>query len=99
MTKFKTIQNALASMYSIQSDRSWDEGKAAMALSLRNPEWRSRFEAELVSAFSDASTPWSELLFNDDYEVAETDSEDEAREFAASILWEPTFPGRPLPTR
>lgn len=97
MTRHHIIRNVLSTMYSTQSDRSWQEGEAALARSLRNPEWRSRLEAELVAAFSDPSTPWPELLFNDEYEVAETDTPDEARAFAAKLLWAPTFPNRPLP--
>jgi hypothetical protein len=48
-------------------------------------------------AFSDPKTSWSNLLRNDIWEVYRAESERNAREIAASLLWEPTFPGKPVP--
>lgn len=66
---------------------------------LANDSWRPKFETELARAFASASTSWRELLFNEAYEVVETDSEGEARQIASELLWNETFPTRQLPVQ
>jgi hypothetical protein len=44
---------------------------------------------ELEFAFSDESLSWRQMLLNEDYEVFDASSEDEAREYARRILWTP----------
>ena len=50
---------------------------------------RETLEAELKAAFLEPETSWRRLLCNDDYEVVDLKSEDDAREHAHRILWAP----------
>ncbi|MDT0140812.1 hypothetical protein [Acidovorax sp. PRC11] len=52
---------------------------------------RTKLEVELREAFSRNDVSWRQLLCNDDFEVADIETEDEAREHARKILWEPIF--------
>jgi len=52
---------------------------------------RIKLEAELQAAFSRANFSWRYLLCNDEYEIADLETEDEAREYVRHILWDPLF--------
>jgi len=43
------------------------------------------------SAFDDETLSWKDMLLNEAYEVFDAQSEDEAKEHARRILWEPIF--------
>ena len=57
----------------------------------RSAEIRSRLLPELERAFSDTRVSWRELLCNEDYEVVDVETEDEARAQARRWLWDPLF--------
>src|SRR5688500_7736430 len=61
------------------------------------PQWRAEFVAELRAALADVATPWRNLLFNDSYEVYEFETEQEARDWVVSVLWNTACPGEPVP--
>ena len=84
-------------MFSVGLGLSDDAARELLERALRNESWRFKLEEELLAAFSDVSTPWGELLCNDEYEVVEVDSAEEARQTAAKMLWTVAFPNRPLP--
>lgn len=84
-------------MFSVGLGLSDDAARELLEHALKNKSWRSRLEEELLAAFTDASTTWGELLCNDEYEVVEVDSDEEARQAAAEMLWTVAFPNRPLP--
>jgi len=44
---------------------------------------------ELADAFSDEEVSWKEMLLNDDYEVLDVESEEEAVAFVKRMLWNP----------
>jgi hypothetical protein len=97
MSDYPEIRHALATAFSIQTGLS-DQGAAELfQRMLANPNWRQRLERELREAFSSPATPWRQLLQNDRYEVAEAESDAEAREYVAALLWRPTFPRSPVP--
>lgn len=50
---------------------------------------RREVEKELLEAFEDESVSWKEILLNDECEVMDFDSEDEARAYAKRVLWDP----------
>ena len=54
---------------SVDVGLSDDAKRQMLEKSLANEHWRFFFERELFKAFSDNTTSWSELLFNDIYEV------------------------------
>ncbi len=97
MTNYPEIRKTL-SLCSVDIGLSNDSERTLLKRMLCNIEWRKKFEEEIISAFSDTSTPWTELLFNEEYEVVEADTEKEAREIAAEMLWKAAFPDKPLPS-
>lgn len=44
---------------------------------------------EIETAFADETLSWRQMLSNEGYEVFDTSSEAEAREYARRILWTP----------
>ena len=50
-----------------------------------------KLEAELRVAFSCGDFPWQKMLCNDEYEVIDCETEDEACKNARRLLWEPLF--------
>ena len=99
MSYFPRIRQLLAAAFAVDVGLSEAAQRQLLERSLQNKDWRCLFEAELREAFVSRDTCWSELLYNDKYEVIEVDSETEAREIAATLLWEATFPSVPLPER
>jgi hypothetical protein len=66
--------------------------EAAIALYISGVEMEGTVEEhlhEIAAALESPDVSWRRLLFNDDYEVADLESEEAAREFARRILWEP----------
>ena len=94
---YPEIRTALSTAFSIQTGLSDANAFGLFRRMLENRGWRERFERELLEAFSSPETPWRELLQNDSYEVTEPDSEEEARDLLAELLWRPTFPGKVPP--
>lgn len=97
MSKFERIRQILASAFAVDVGLSEIEQRQLLLRSLSNNQWRVEFQNELLEAFSSHETSWSNLLWNSEYEVIDTESENEARSIAATLLWEPTFPNKPLP--
>jgi hypothetical protein len=98
MERYPEIRRILSIAFSIETGLSDDAASAMLRRALQSSEWRRRFEAELIDAFSSSQTNWSELLFNDDYEVLEADTENQARAHAAALLWKLAFPHTPVPS-
>ncbi len=44
---------------------------------------------ELSEAFGDGSISWRAMLNNDEYEVLDFETEEEARAYVKRILWDP----------
>ena len=94
---YPKIRQILGTIFAVDVGLSDTAQRQMLERSLANEHWRFFFERELLTAFSDTTISWSEMLFNDIFEVYQADSETNARETAASLLWEPTFPGKPVP--
>jgi len=97
MNHFPEIRHTLAAVFAVDIGLSEVARRECLERLLQSAEWKRAFELELREAFAHTDTCWSKLLFNDRYEVVEADSETEARARAADMLWEPTFPGEPIP--
>lgn len=96
MPAYPEIRQALF-LFSVQVGLTDDFAREILERSLQNSEARRKFEEEVSKAFSDATTSWEKLLFNDEYEVYEAETKEQAREMAAEMLWEVVFPDTPLP--
>lgn len=91
MSDFPQIHRVLKTFFNAEDGLSEDAAirmyQRATALSAN----RDAMESELSRAFKDGYVSWKKLLLNDDYEVFDASSEDEAREYARRILWAPIF--------
>lgn len=81
-----SLRNVLSSVFSVQTGLS-DE--SAKAMFLRAVSADPILMKEIVGAFDSEATDWKELLFNDEYEVYEAETSDEARELARELLLDP----------
>jgi hypothetical protein len=97
--RYPKIRQILGTTFAVDVGLSDTAQRQMPERSLANEHCRYFFESELLMAFTDPNTSWSEMLFNDIYQVYQAASEKNAREIAASLLWEPTFPGKPVPER
>ncbi len=98
MNQYPNTQEMLHTVFSSDYAFSTDESKCILMQILSgNPQFALDFKNELIQAFSDRQLSWSDMMLNEQYEVAEFDSEHEARQFAICILWDCVFPDRPPP--
>jgi len=97
MLTYPKLRHVLSCVFAIDVGLSEDAQREMLKRSLANDDWAEQFRSELVDAFSDAETSWTELLVNDQYEVFEPPSEEVARRTAIELLWNPVFPGTPAP--
>lgn len=84
--KVDGLKNILSSVFSVQTGLSND---AAEAMFLRAVAADPLLIAEIRIAFDQKDTNWRELLFNENYEVYETDTNEDARDFARQLLLKP----------
>lgn len=91
MTNFPTIALMLRTAFNVEDGLEEDASirlyQRAAAFGNNMPTLKN----ELQEAFSCRDFSWREMLCNDTYEVVDLDTEDEARQFAHRILWEPLF--------
>lgn len=98
MIQYPKTQRVLENVFSSDYSFSADESKYfLMQILSGNPQFALDFKNELIKAFSDRQLSWSDMMLNEKCEVAEFDSEHEARQHAICILWDCVFPDRPPP--
>jgi hypothetical protein len=91
MRNFPNITHMLKTVFNAEDGLSED---AAIRIYQRTATSSGNLEAlkrELGLAFSDYGLSWKEMLHNDDYEVFDAETENEAREHARKILWVPIY--------
>ncbi|WP_081644709.1 hypothetical protein [Arenimonas oryziterrae] len=91
MHKYPHISSALKTIFNCEDGLSVDVATALYRRNAENSGYISELKAELEAAFSDYSTSWKGALLNDAYEVFDAESEEEARDYAKQILWDPIF--------
>ena len=96
MGRYHTLQNALM-IFSVETGLSDSAARGALEQSLRHTAYRTALQRELEWAVADHALEWAKLVANKSYEVAEPESEADAREIVMRLLWSVAFPGRPLP--
>ncbi|HEX4796825.1 MAG TPA: hypothetical protein VH370_23740 [Humisphaera sp.] len=68
MADYPQIRHVLSAILSTETGLSDEAARLMLLRALKNNDWTHLFEQELAQAFSMPDTPWSNLLFNDDYE-------------------------------
>ncbi len=81
------VRQVLSTIFNRKSGVSISDAK----LRLRRGNWpfSEELKLELELALSDTSRSWKELVCNDSYEVFEAESDEDARDFVITALWEP----------
>lgn len=87
MSDYKSLENLLVSIMSVEVGLSEEREEVALAISLANPAYRHEIKTELERAFQDTSLSWIKLLDNESYCIFPADSEKEARDFIKEKLW------------
>lgn len=91
MTEFPTIAHMLRTAYNAEDGLGEDASIRLYQRAAAFGDNRRKLEAELQAAFAQESLSWRHMLCNDAYEVVDLETEEEAREHARRILWEPLF--------
>lgn len=91
MTDFPTITHMLRTAYNAEDGLSEDASIRLYQRAYAAGDNRAKLVAELREAFSRSDVSWRQMLCNDDFEVVDLETEEEAREHACRILWEPIF--------
>jgi hypothetical protein len=85
------IENILRSIFSVDVGLEEGDAQAALRRVLGDPEQKLIIEQELLSLYRDDSVSWVRLLDNDDYVVYPADSEEDAKQYVTSIIWNKVF--------
>jgi hypothetical protein len=91
MEKYPIVMQMLRTAFNAEDGLSLD---VAVRLYKRAAESSGIIESlrgELKEAFSNPSLSWKALLANQEFEVIDADSEEQARDYAVKILWDPMF--------
>lgn len=91
MAEFPTIVHMLRTAYNAEDGLSEDVSIRLYRRAAASGDNRAKLEAELREAFARDGLSWQRMLCNDEYEVVDLETEDQAREHARRILWEPLF--------
>lgn len=94
MTEFPTITHMLRTAYNVEDGLSEEASIRLYQRAAAFRDNRVKLEAELRAAFTRNELSWRHLLCNNEYEVADLETEEEARDHARRLLWEPLF-GKP----
>jgi len=88
---YPNIAHILRTIFNSEDGLSED---SSIRIYLRTINSSGKFEevkSELISAFSNKNLCWKNALLNDLYEVFDAESEEDARDYARRILWNPVF--------
>ena len=89
MTNYPSIRRVLSTVFNCEDGLSLDVAKSLYARSQASSPNMTEFKRELREALNNPSVSWKHLLCNDDYEVIDAESEEDARKFAVEVLWVP----------
>ncbi|GLQ98670.1 hypothetical protein [Dyella mobilis] len=89
MTDYPNIRRVLSTVFNCEDGLSLDVVKGLYVRSQVSSANAAEFRRELRDALNDPFVSWKHLLCNNDYEVFDAESEEDARRFAVEVLWEP----------
>jgi len=95
MEKYQNIIYMLKNIFVVDLGFPEDMAISLYKESLQSSGKLGDMKQELREAFSDKDVSWKEMLLNDDYEVLDFDTEEEAKEFVERVLWEPITNSKP----
>lgn len=89
MNSFENVVHMLRTVFNVDSGLSEDAAIKIYRRTAQSSGKLERLREELRHGFGDPAVSWRSLLSNEDYEVFDAETEDEARSYALRILWEP----------
>lgn len=89
MNSFENVVHMLKTVFNVDSGLSEDAAIRIYQRTAQSSGKLERIREELGHGLNDPGVSWRTLLLNDDYEVFDAETEDEARAYAVKILWEP----------
>lgn len=89
MNSFENVVHMLKTVFNVDSGLSEDAAIRIYQRTAQSSGKLGRIREELGQGLNDPGVSWRTLLLNDDYEVFDAETEDEARAYAVKILWEP----------
>lgn len=87
--KYENIVHMLKTVFAADFSFPEDMAISLYTESLRKSNKLDEMKDELEEAFSDETLSWKEMLLNDEYEVMDCDTEEEATAYARRVLWDP----------
>jgi hypothetical protein len=87
MKNYPNITHMLKTVFNAEDGLSEDVATRIYRRTATSSGNLAALKGELELAFSDHALSWKEMLLNDDYEVFDAETEDDAREHARRILW------------
>lgn len=87
--KYENIRHMLKTVFVVDFGLPEDVSISIYVESLKSSGKKEEMKNELAEAFGDKNISWRNMLVNDEYEVLEFETEEEARAYVKRVLWEP----------
>ncbi|MEL4168389.1 hypothetical protein [Pseudomonas sp. ZS001] len=87
--KYENIRHMLRTVFSSDFSFSEDMAISIYVRSIESSGKRSEIRQELLEAFNDETLSWRDILVNDEYEVLDFESEEDAKAYVRRVLWDP----------
>lgn len=87
--EYENIRHMLKTVFVADFSLSEDVAVQIYVDSLKSSGKTEEMKIELAEAFEDENISWRNMLVNEEYEVLEFESEEEARAYVKRILWDP----------
>jgi hypothetical protein len=91
MENYPIIVQMLRTAFNAEDGLSQEVAIRLYKRAVESRDLTESLKQELKEAFSNASVSWKSLLLNQEFEVFDADSEEQARDYAIKILWDPIF--------
>ncbi|WP_339421364.1 MULTISPECIES: hypothetical protein [unclassified Pseudomonas] len=86
---YENIRHMLKTIFVVEFSLPEDVSINIYVEGLRSSGKKEEMKSELAKAFEDKNISWRNMLVNDEYEVLEFETEEEARAYVKRVLWEP----------
>lgn len=87
--KYENIRHMLRTVFSADFGFSEEVAISIYVKSITSRGKKNEMRRELTDAFEDEGLSWRDILVNDEYEVLEFETEEEAKAYVRRVLWNP----------
>ena len=89
MERYPRIVKTLRTIFNAEDGLSLDVSKRLYVRYVTDSPALAGFKAELSEALADPTVSWKRMLHNEEYEIHDAATEQEAKAFVSEILWAP----------